>query len=613
MPGRMSAHESPSPEQRVHTLGPRGIVRPRPLAVDAKLRWIFNRGWKRPVGVAWFGVRSFWGHLQHFVASAIATEDIDSRDWMHADPPGRLCQEIVQHLVGEELAKQPEAEASITAGIRRDLWIDFLADTGDDVSVSEAVGELFTTEYELPDPEAPAKFLLAPRGDILLMGGDVAYPVATANEIHDRVVVPFNHALARKRDGKRRVLLGIPGNHDWYDGLDGFARMFRRRSGELSPDAIEPSLTPARESRFEHVVDFVEQFVVGGRVTKRKTLVLDGYVPLQHASYFGVPLAPGIDLFAVDRQLRSIDFRQRKYFSGWRSTHADRKLFVVLPDPVYAFYEPSPTGVPMAQALELDLEKEPHLVLSGDIHHYERRDVGASTHVVAGGGGAFLHPARIPRRGIKAPEMEWPGVEQSKVLLRQVPWQIAAGRAGFIPHLLLLLFFAPALGVGLRFWGTQGSVTGASLVGGVFAAIVCGLIGGMQKKLTWHVVVLASLAGIAMGLVPSIVSLAFQKALVFVGLHPGPGPYAALVLLLAVFFGAFTFGAYLAALTWIGQESTQAFTALGHPGFKHFLRIRVRKDGSAIDAWCIGLANPLGKNERPVVVDQFTWRPQNEV
>ena len=31
--------------------------------------------------------------------------------------------------------------------------------------------------------------------------------------------------IARERDahdGRARVLLGIPGNHDWYDGLDGF-------------------------------------------------------------------------------------------------------------------------------------------------------------------------------------------------------------------------------------------------------------------------------------------------------------------------------------------------------------------------------------------------------
>ena len=77
---------------------------------------------------------------------------------------------------------------------------------------------------------------------------------------------------------------------------------------------------------------------------------------------------------------------------------------------------------------------------------------------------------------------------------------------------------------------------------------------------------------------------------------------------IGVFAGAFVFGAYLALLTLLGYENTQAFTALDHPGFKHFVRLRVRADGRGIDGWCIGATDPLGDKE-PVLVDQFTWRP----
>lgn len=39
-----------------------------------------------------------------------------------------------------------------------------------------------------------------------------------------------------------------------------------------------------------------------------------------------------------------------------------------------------------------------HLIISGDIHHYERILVGSSQQITAGGGGAFLHPSlRDPR------------------------------------------------------------------------------------------------------------------------------------------------------------------------------------------------------------------------
>ncbi len=61
-------------------------------------------------------------------------------------------------------------------------------------------------------------------------------------------------------------------------------------------------------------------------------------------------------------------------------------------------------------------------------------------------------------------------------------------------------------------------------------------------------------------------------------------------------------------LTVLGYESTQAFTALDHPGFKHFLRIRVRRDGSAIDGFCVGLVDPVRQGEAPVLVDTFTWK-----
>ena len=72
--------------------------------------------------------------------------------------------------------------------------------------------------------------------------------------------------------------------------------------------------------------------------------------------------------------------------------------------------------------------------------------------------------------------------------------------------------------------------------------------------------------------------------------------------------GALLFGTSLVLLTLFGYENTQAFTALDHPGFKHFLRLRVRRDGSAIDGFCIGLVDPVRPSEPPVLVDTFTWK-----
>ncbi len=562
----------------------------------------FARSVAEPRAVAWFGFRAFWSHLRHFVASAIATEDIDSRDWMHPDNPARLVDRIARALGGQR------GRFSVLESLGREVWVDFLADTGDCAAVSAAVGRLWTATYELPDPARPGEYVRAPRGDVLLFGGDTAYPVASAREIHDRLCVPFNRALAHRRDGRPRVVMGIPGNHDWYDGLDGFARVFRKRLGEIAPEQELGSVVSDRESKLGHVAEWAEKFVVGKHVTKRKTLVLDGYSPVQYASYFLLPLAPNLHLYGVDRQLRALDFRQRKYFAHWRAAHPEAAPVFLTHDPVYTFSDPNPPGLAVARALELRPERERYLFLSGDIHHYERRQAGESTHVVAGGGGAGLHPARVaPPSPLGQPLVAWPGPRLSRRLLRTVPWHIALGRAGLIPHALLLAFFAPALGIGLSF-GSIGAVDAASAAAAVAGTVVCALMGGWRRGRFGRIAALAGAAGLAMGLVPTATAWAAVRLLGRLDIALAPSLYALLELCAAVFFGALAFGAYLAALTATGLEHGQAFAALAHPGFKHFLRMRVRADGSALDLWCIGLVDPLAPDPTPVLVDSFTWK-----
>jgi hypothetical protein len=250
------------------------VARPGPMPAGVIRR--FTRGKEHPRGVVWFGARSFWGHLRHFIAAAVATENVDSRDWMTPDEPEALLARITEVLGGAPGA------GSLSASMGRDVFIDFVADTGDDAAVSRAVARLLFQAYELPDPDRSGQFLLAPRGDILCFGGDTAYPVATAHEILHRVILPWNQVLAElPNDGKRRVLLGLAGNHDWYDGLDGFGRMFRRRS----PGAeAQPTLATVSRPMLEQHALWAREFVRGGTIDKPRALVLSGYTPVQDAS-----------------------------------------------------------------------------------------------------------------------------------------------------------------------------------------------------------------------------------------------------------------------------------------------------------------------------------------
>jgi len=406
-----------------------------------------------------------------------------------------------------------------------------------------------------------------------------------------------------RNDGRRRVLLGIPGNHDWYDGLDGFARMFRRRPPGMEPRVRLVGVSPVMRLQY---AAWAREFLRGGAVAKPAALALSGYTPVQSASHFAFQLAPRIDLVAVDRQLTAIDPRQREFLAAAHGPPGDSATLVVMPDPVHLFGDPSRTGTEMAENLRLDTKARETFVLTGDIHHYERAERGEGLHVIAGGGGAFLHPARIAAGGL-TPTVSWPGIAQSRRLLRGVPWKLACGRSGLLPHVALLLIFAPAVLFGGRLFARTGVSIAASIVTTVLVGGVFALLGGATRRKAVLPIALAAAAVTALipvgasSLVRAVLANLWQPAFAIV--------VPTLTLALAVFAGTFVFGAYLALLTLLGYEHMQALTALDHPGFKHFVRLRVRADGSGIDAWCIGATDPLRPGQPPELVDHFVWRP----
>jgi hypothetical protein len=503
------------------------------------------------------------------------------------------------------------------------LWIDWVADTGDDRDVSHAVGRMLFAEYEVEEGGAA---LALPRGDVLLFGGDIAYPVATAEEIYQRVLKPWNEALREIRDprDRPRVLLGIPGNHDWYDGLDGFGRLFRRPAPDLE-DAEEhaalPSLRAPRGARsvgrlarvlhldelkgvLETIVGFARAaraFWHGTSVGRRRRLVLDGYEPVQEASYWALPLAPGLDLWGVDRQLGRLDYRQRAYFGlRRRAVGARAAIWLVAPDPALAFGDPWEFGERILRGCNLSLENDRVLYQCGDMHQYERRAVERSLHVIAGGGGAFLHGTRIvpdPRPAAAA----YPDAKTTRRLALQVPLKLMLGRAGYLVHMAAALVAALELAVG---WHHRQRFAWVSIAVSLVIVAALYTLAGHQRAHPRRVLALAIPFGAAFGLLPLGLSLALRR---FAHVVPLLGRDTAVVVAYA-FVAAFLFGAFLALCALGGLEMQQVFTVLGHPGFKHFVRVRVSPDGT-IDAWAIGKDDPLASGP-PSLIDRWTYQGQ---
>ncbi len=564
------------------------------LAPDEPLGSMPKRGRVRPRAIAWYGFSAFWGHLRHLVASVIATDNVDSRQWMVPEPPHKLLERAIDRLGGRGASGAP----TLCEAMGGELWIDFVSDTGDDVTVSERVAELFSRGYAVRDEKGVRTLL--PRGDVLLLGGDLAYPVATVREVTRRLVEPWNRVLSRLPPGPPRVLLAVPGNHDWYDGLDGFARLCQAPcpfEEKLGDEALNPQPS-------DHpVLAWAEAFARGGQVAKPKAMALSGYEPVQRTSYFRIPLAPGLELFGVDRQLKRVDERQIAFFKV--PSDAAARL-VVVPDPARAWGEARPHGVATLGSLGLVPGESPTLVLAGDIHHYERSSDGPSLHVVSGGGGAFLHGARTAARASYGIDAEFPGKRASRRMLLALPFHVARGGSGWLVLVLFGLIDAVTLVPAAS--GQSEETLGASIGTALLLSLGAALLVGWRRHRVHRVVPFAFAFGLALAAIP------LEIGQLATGIYASCAHTATRLGVILALCGVATvlsgllFGALLATLATLGLNHAQPWAALGVAGFKHFIRLRVRAcEGRAeVAAWVIGIVDPV-RGDPPVLVDSFVW------
>jgi Calcineurin-like phosphoesterase len=278
--------------------------------------------------------------------------------------------ELQSRLVGEADSEQAH---------RPELWLDYVADTGDGFDATYSVASLLAPRsLSVATPGAGGPLDL-PRGQVLVLGGDQIYPVATTRDYANRFEGPFRAALPWTVDD-HPTLFALPGNHDWYDGLTGFLRQF------------------------------AQQRWIGGWRTR------------QSRSYFALQLPHRWWLWGMDIQSdRYIDEPQLSFFERVldRAARPGDRLILATASPTWVRAERDPETYRNLAFVERKL-LEPRgvgleLVLAGDRHHYARytlrrpaapEDPGppaappTATHrITAGGGGAFLSPTHdIPAR-----------------------------------------------------------------------------------------------------------------------------------------------------------------------------------------------------------------------
>ncbi|MCA4133633.1 hypothetical protein [Arthrobacter sp. M4] len=511
---------------------------------------------------------------------------------------------------------------------QQELWIDFTADLGDGFDATYSVALLLAEEQLSIDGRQLR------RGNILVLGGDEVYPVASPALYEDRMVGPYRSAFGRDGAGAAaapatscppaNVMLALPGNHDWYDGLTTFIRVFTRQRS------------------------------------------IGQWRTVQSRSYFGVRLSggpgnPGWWLLGLDSQLgQYIDEPQLDYFYRTVTTQLQPgdAIILCLASP-YWVYADSPSAPAFRQVnffeqdylrrrfnpatgLFEDTGASVRLWLSGDLHHYSRFENSESIAdaeapetrtqlITCGLGGAYLADTHwlpdvvtlpepvespsasggeVPRldqkndgargRRFKRTPTAYPAPAQGRALGRRLanpfsPYWLPVRNPGFGPLLGLLhsvIFLAG--------WTVYSSVRGQSLMGSLEASAGAGLL----VPVLWFIGLPLVLLGVVAvwlrwrgrspsGAVTSLRGALYQAsalgvstalALLLSAWARLPSGVGVIVVLLLVFASGWVLGSEAFALfilgTRGGEVSSWRMSGQAIEDHKGFLRMHLGPDGS---------------------------------
>ena len=489
----------------------------------------------------------------------------------------------MQAVLGENRHEYSDAD---------ELWLDYTADVGDGFDATYSIASLIARP-RLTVPGPAGSTLELPRGDVLLLGGDQVYPTASGKAYGDRWKGPYKAALPVKSPDTPD-LYALPGNHDWYDGLTAFLRLFAQ--GDC----------------------------IGGWQTR------------QQRSYFALELPHRWWLFAIDTQLDVyIDKPQLRYFTtAAKDLMPDNRVIVCAPRPTWVISHQSPDAYDsldyfIRTIVEPTGARVP-IMLSGDAHHYARYsgagpDGRGRELITCGGGGAYLvgtahlpgriavpPPATLTRRASSPQSYElastFPTPGQSRALRWRIFWRLPTRNPGLLVLLGLmqtLLMFALRTAHGRWLNAPIAVAVAAVLTGTILFATVTAL--DRTKVRHWVAALLHAVPHVLLGLAGTAVWTALP-------LSQLPNPWS--ILLAIVVYGpviavldSWIVGIYLIVAGRFQVNVNELYAGLGIEDVKSFLRLHIARDGSlfihpiAVDVVATRWrADPDGPEDAPWIV-----------
>jgi uncharacterized membrane protein HdeD (DUF308 family) len=268
-----------------------------------------------------------------------------------------------------------------------------LGDNGDGSAAQHSLRDQYLFLGKRPD----VKFLV--------ISSDVIYPDGAMRDYEPNFYLPFK--------GFTKPIYAIPGNHDWYDALEGFAANFLEadaaRTCMLSRIETDGRLTTTNEAR-------IERYIQEAARLRKEFGVKAG---LQRGPFFEVQTDRFALIAADTGVLKTLDSAQLTWFKRALERARGKFRMVLLGHPLftggryqgdptqYQGETPPPEGSPLVENGEIKSftalhrllkEHQVEVVMAGDMHyfeHYQEKYKAAEKdrtmhHFVNGGGGAYM-------------------------------------------------------------------------------------------------------------------------------------------------------------------------------------------------------------------------------
>ncbi|WP_330455861.1 metallophosphoesterase [Streptomyces sp. NBC_00820] len=313
--------------------------------------------------LSWLSPRTLWAARNGVVAS-----------WF-GDPTGRTR--------GRWVARRAAAGAPADKVIRREVPERFsfmvIGDTGEgDDSQYCAVPGFLTAGQDT---------------EFAVIASDVIYPVGGADDYGTKFFRPYQ--------GYPAPIYAIPGNHDWYEDLGAFMRVFCADTPPLDP---EPAPRPLTAGSWRALLWRRPRPADEQRLAETRALrAAPGQQAVQPGPYWAIDAGP-VRIVGIDTGLLgTVDAEQGAWLR--EVSRGPKPKILITGSPLYVDGEHHPCAIESGGTVD-DVVRDPahHYVaaIGGDIHNYQRYPVEVDgrtvQYVVAGGGGAFMHATHtIPR------------------------------------------------------------------------------------------------------------------------------------------------------------------------------------------------------------------------